>query len=80
MVSPYFENTFEDYVGGPVEVDHEYFYRLITEFVDIIWRNVDPNILVSSRADLYVGQAGKIFLSILNAENSYNMLNNKFQV
>lgn len=60
MGSRYFQNTFEDYVGGPVQVDPEYFYRFITELVDTIWLNVDPDTTVSNRADLYVGQAAKI--------------------
>lgn len=57
MGTRYFENTFEDYVGGPVQTDFDY-YGLITDFVETIWHNVDPDRVVSNRADLYVGQAG----------------------
>lgn len=60
MGSRYFKNNFEDYVGGTVQIDQEFYNRLITEFVETIWHNVNPDTVVSNRADLYVGQAGKI--------------------
>lgn len=59
MEQRYFENPYEDYREGNVEVDKENVRKLIKVYVDEILTNTKHHRNGDSRGDVYVGDAGK---------------------
>lgn len=58
----FFQNPFQDYVGGPVAKNDDHIRGLIQSYVNLVVDNTKPGKNSDHRGDLYVGDAGIAYM------------------